>query len=144
MWDMLGGQGIPVRITISDMGPTMLARLLDLTEVQEGVLDIVFRIADDKQLLLIDLKDLRAMLSYVAENAKEYETAYGKVSSQSVGAILRALISIEDEGGDVFFGEPALDLADWLACAPTRRPSRRPCVPLRNRSARIRRSRARM
>ena len=118
MWDMLGGQGIPVRITISDMGPTMLARLLDLTEVQEGVLDIVFRIADDKQLLLIDLKDLRAMLNYVAENAKEYETTYGKVSSQSVGAILRALISIEDEGGDVFFGEPALDLADWFACAP--------------------------
>ena len=107
------------------------------------MLDIVFRIADDKQLLLIDLKDLRAMLNYVAENAKEYETTYGKVPSQSVGAILRALISIEDEGGDVFFGEPALDLADWFACAPTRRPSRRPCVPLRNRSVRIRRSRAR-
>ena len=118
MWDMLGGQGIPVRITVSDMGPTMLARLLELTEVQQGVLDIVFRIADDKQLLLIDLKDLRAMLNYVAEHAKEYETTYGKVSSQSVGAILRALIPIEDEGGDVFFGEPALDLADWFACAP--------------------------
>ncbi len=118
MWDMLGGQGIPVRITVSDMGPTMLARLLGLTEVQQGVLDIVFRIADDRQLLLIDLKDLRAMLNYVAEHAKEYETTYGKVSSQSVGAILRALIPIEDEGGDVFFGEPALDLADWFACAP--------------------------
>ena len=95
----------------------MLARLLELTEVQEGVLDIVFRIADDKQLLLIDLKDLRSMLNYVAENAKEYETTYGKVSSQSIGAILRQLISIEDQGGDIFFGEPALDLADWFACA---------------------------
>lgn len=118
LWDMLGGQGIPVRITVSDMGPSLLSRLLELTEVQEGVLDIVFRIADDKNLLLIDLKDLRSMLNYVAENAKEYETTYGKVSSQSVGAILRKLISIEDEGGDVFFGEPDLDLADWFACAP--------------------------
>ena len=117
-WDMLGDQGIPVRITISDMGSSLLSRLLELTEVQEGVLDIVFRIADDKNLLLIDLKDLRSMLNYVAESAKEYETTYGKVSSQSVGAILRKLISIEDEGGDVFFGEPALDLADWFACAP--------------------------
>ena len=116
LWDMLGGQGIPVRITISDMGPSLLSRLLELTEVQEGVLDIVFRIADDKNLLLIDLKDLRSMLNYVAENAKEYETTYGKVSSQSVGAILRKLISIEDEGGDVFFGEPALDLSEWFAC----------------------------
>ncbi|MCF2621410.1 DUF853 family protein [Collinsella tanakaei] len=87
-----------MRITVSDMGPTMLARLLGLSEVQEGVLDIVFRIADDKQLLLIDLMDLRSMLNYVAEHAKEYETTYGKVSSQSVGAILRKLISIEDEG----------------------------------------------
>ncbi|OUO59639.1 ATP-binding protein [Collinsella sp. An271] len=118
LWDMLGEQGIPVRITVSDMGPTMLARLLELTEVQEGVLDIVFRIADDKQLLLIDLKDLRSMLNYAAEHAREYESTYGKVSSQSVGAILRSLISIEDQGGDVFFGEPALDLADWFACAP--------------------------
>lgn len=115
-WDMLGGKGIPVRITVSDMGPTLLSRLLELTEVQEGVLDIVFRIADDKNLLLIDLKDLRSMLNYVAENAKEYETTYGKVSSQSVGAILRQLISIEDQGGDVFFGEPDLDLSEWFAC----------------------------
>ena len=115
---MLGGQGLPVRITISDMGPTLLSRLLELTDVQEGVLDIVFRIADDKKLLLIDLKNLRAMLNYVSEHAKEYETTYGKVSSQSVGAILRALISVEDQGGDVFFGEPDLDLSDWFACAP--------------------------
>lgn len=94
LWDMLGGQGIPVRITISDMGPSLLSRLPELTEVQEGVLDIVFRIADDKNLLLTDLKDLRSMLNYVAENAKEYETTYGKVSSQSVDAILRKLISM--------------------------------------------------
>ena len=106
-----------MRITISDMGPSLLARMLGLTEVQEGVLDIVFRVADDKQLLLIDLKDLRAMLNYVSEHAKEFETTYGKVSSQSVGAILRSLVSIEDEGGDIFFGKPALDLADWFQCA---------------------------
>lgn len=114
-WDMLGGEGIPVRITVSDMGPIMLSRLLGLTDVQEGVLNIVFRIADDKQMLLIDLKDLRAMLNYVAEHSKEYEITYGKVSSQSVGAILRALIAVEDQGGDIFFGEPDIDLADWFA-----------------------------
>ena len=117
IWDMLGGAGLPVRITISDMGPSLLSRLLELTEVQEGVLDIVFRIADDKNLLLIDLKDLRAMLNFVAEHADEYETAYGKVSAQSVGAILRTLIAVEDQGGDIFFGEPALDLNDWFQCA---------------------------
>ena len=115
-WDMNGGDGVPVRITISDMGPTLLARLLGLTEVQEGVLNIVFRIADDKQMLLIDLKDLRAMLGYVSEHAKEYTTTYGNVSAQSVGAIQRALLAVEDQGGDVFFGEPALDLNDWFAC----------------------------
>ena len=115
-WDMLGGNGIPVRITVSDMGPVLLSRLLGLTEVQEGVLNIAFRIADDRQMLLIDLKDLRAMLNYVSEHAKEYETTYGKVSSQSVGAILRQLIAVEDQGGDVFFGEPSLELADWFAC----------------------------
>ena len=115
-WDMNGGDGIPVRITISDMGPTLLSRLLGLTEVQEGVLNIVFRIADDKQMLLIDLKDLRAMLNYVSEHSKEYTTTYGSVSAQSVGAILRALLAVEDQGGDTFFGEPALDLNDWFAC----------------------------
>ncbi len=115
-WDMNGGDGVPVRITISDMGPTLLARLLGLTEVQEGVLNIVFRIADDKQMLLIDLKDLRSMLGYVSEHAKEYTTTYGNVSAQSVGAIQRALLAVEDQGGDVFFGEPALNLDDWFAC----------------------------
>lgn len=104
-----------MRITVSDMGPVMLARLLELTEVQEGVLNIVFRVADDQQMLLIDLKDLRAMLNYVSEHAKEIESTYGKVSSQSVGAILRALIAIEDQGGDIFFGEPDLELDDWFA-----------------------------
>ena len=118
IWDMLGGNGIPVRITVSDMGPTLLSRLLELTEVQEGVLNIVFRVADDNGMLLIDLKDLRAMLNYVGEHAKEYEMEYGRVSSQSIGAILRALIAVEDQGGDIFFGEPDLDLADWFACAP--------------------------
>lgn len=115
LWDMHDGRGIPVRITVSDMGPVMLARLLELTEVQEGVLNIVFRVADDQQMLLIDLKDLRAMLNYVSEHAKEIESTYGKVSSQSVGAILRALIAIEDQGGDIFFGEPDLELDDWFA-----------------------------
>ncbi|MDO4501748.1 MAG: DUF853 family protein [Coriobacteriia bacterium] len=115
-WNMLEGDGIPVRVTISDMGPTLLARLLQLTDVQQGVLDIVFRVADEQGLLLIDLKDLRAMLNYVADHSKEIETTYGRVSSQSVGAILRSLISLEDQGGDVFFGEPNLDLNDWFAC----------------------------
>ena len=114
-WDMLGGDGIPVRITVSDMGPIMLSRMLGLSDAQEGVLNIVFRVADDKGMLILDLKDLRAMLAYVAEHAKEYETTYGRVSSQSVGAIQRALIAVEDQGGDIFFGEPALDMADWMA-----------------------------
>lgn len=115
LWDMLGGRGIPVRITVSDMGPVMLSRLLDLTEAQEGVLNIVFRVADDQNMLLIDMKDLRAMLNHVSEHAKEYESTYGKVSSQSVGAILRSLIAIEDQGADIFFGEPDLELDDWFA-----------------------------
>lgn len=116
LWDMTGGTGAPVRITISDMGAPLLSRLLGLTDVQKGVLDIVFRIADDQKMLLIDMKDLRAMLTYVSEHSKEYETTYGKVSSQSVGAILRALIPIEDQGGDISFGKPALDLNDWFVC----------------------------
>ncbi len=117
IWDMLGEGGCPVRITISDMGPVLLSRLLGLTDVQQGVLNVVFRVADDQGMLLLDLKDLRSMLSYVAEHAKEYETTYGRVSSQSVGAIQRALLAVEDQGGDIFFGEPALDLTDWFACA---------------------------
>lgn len=115
-WDMTGTRGIPVRVTVSQMGPSILSRLLGLTDVQEGVLNIVFRIADDKQMLLIDLKDLRSMLTYVSNHADEYQTSYGNVSSASVGAILRSLIAIEDQGGDSFFGEPSLDLNDWFAC----------------------------
>ena len=118
VWDMLGGDGVPVRITVSDMGPTLLSRLLGLSDVQEGVLNIVFRVADDQGLLLIDLKDLRAMLAYVLEHAKEYQSTYGNVSAQSVGAIQRSLIAVEDQGGDVFFVEPSLELDDWFACAP--------------------------
>lgn len=116
MWDMLEDGGCPVRITISDMGPQLLSRMLGLTEVQKGVLNIVFRVADDRQMLLLDLKDLRSMLTYVSDHAKEYETTYGRVSSQSVGAIQRALIAVEDQGGDIFFGEPDLDIMDWFAC----------------------------
>ena len=97
LWDMTGGTGAPVRITISDMGAPLLSRLLGLTNVQEGVLDIVFRIADDQKMLLTDMKDLRAMLTYVSEHSKEYETTYGKVSSQSVGAILRAYTPAEQK-----------------------------------------------
>lgn len=116
LWDMLGDGGIPVRITVSDMGPDLLAQLLDLSDVQAGVLSIAFRVADDNGMLIIDLKDLRAMLTYLADHAKEVEVSYGRVSSQSIGAIQRALLTLEDEGGTMFFGEPALDLADWLAC----------------------------
>ncbi len=114
-WDVYGKRGLPVRTTISEMGPELLARLLDLNETQSGVLRIVFRIADDKELLLIDLKDLRSMLQYVGNNAKEFKLTYGNISSQSIGAIQRALLALEDDGGDIFFGEPSLDLSDWLA-----------------------------
>lgn len=113
-WDVYGKQGLPVRTTISEMGPELLARLLGLSEAQSGVLRIVFRVADDKNLLLIDLKDLRAMVQYVGDNAKEYKLTYGNISAQSVGAIQRALLTLEDEGGEVFFGEPSLDLSDWV------------------------------
>ncbi|MBE6542174.1 MAG: DUF853 family protein [Ruminococcaceae bacterium] len=112
-WDVYGKKGLPVRTTVSEMGPELLARLLGLNDTQSGVLRIVFRVADDKQLLLVDLKDLRAMLQYVGENAKDFKLEYGNVSSQSIGAIQRALLALEDEGGEQFFGEPSLDLSDW-------------------------------
>ena len=113
-WDVYGKKGLPVRTTISEMGPELLARLLGLNDTQTGVLRIVFRIADDKQLLLIDLKDLRAMMQYVGDNAKEFKLVYGNISAQSVGAIQRALLSLEDAGGEQFFGEPSLELSDWF------------------------------
>ena len=113
-WDIFGEQGHPVRVTISDMGPTLLARLLGLSEVQEGVLKIVFKVADEHGLLLLDLKDLRAMLQYVGDNRAEFTTMYGNVSAASIGAIQRALLTFEDEGCEQFFGEPALDIRDWM------------------------------
>lgn len=113
-WDIYQEGGHPVRVTISDMGPDLMSRILDLTPAQEGVLNIVFRIADDKGLLLIDLKDLRTLLNYVNEHKKEYITTYGTISTQSVGGILRALLPLENQGGDMFFGEPALDIFDWM------------------------------
>lgn len=114
LWDVFGEQGHPVRATISDMGPLLLGRLLDLNETQAGVLAIVFKVADDNGLLLLDLKDLRAIVQYVGDNAKQYKTEYGNVSSASIGAIQRGLLQLEQQGADKFFGEPALDLDDLL------------------------------
>ena len=117
-WDIFGEKGIPVRVTVSEMGPTLLGRLLNLTEIQTGVLNIVFRVADEHGLLLLDLKDLRAMLQFVGENRAEFTTMYGNVSAASVGAIQRALLAFEDEGGEQFFGEPELDIRDWMRTGP--------------------------
>ena len=116
-WDVYAKLGLPVRTTISEMGPELLARLLGLNDTQSGILRIVFRIADDKGLLLIDLKDLRAMMEHVGANSKEYKLTYGNIAPQSVGAIQRALLRLEDEGGNLFFGEPNLDLSDWIEWA---------------------------
>jgi uncharacterized protein len=113
-WDLFGEQGHPVRATISEMGPVLLARLMELNEVQEGVLAIAFRLADDEGLLLLDLKDLRAMLGFLADQAEAVQKAYGNVSRASIGAIQRRLLMLEQEGADHFFGEPALDLMDLL------------------------------
>ena len=113
-WDIFGEGGHPIRITISDMGSILLSRLLDLNDIQTAIMNIIFRIADDRGLLLIDLKDLRAMAQYVGQNAKEFTLEYGSISTQSVGAILRKLITLEDQGGDYFFGEPNLDILDFI------------------------------
>ena len=113
-WDAFGTQGHPVRATISEMGPLLLARLLNLNDTQQGVLTLVFKIADDNGLLLLDLKDLRAMLQYVGENAKNFTTRYGNVSAASIGAIQRGLLEIEQQGGDQFFAEPALNIQDLM------------------------------
>ncbi len=114
LWDVFGEQGHPVRATVSDMGPLLLGRMLNLNETQLGVLNLVFKIADDNGLLLLDLKDLRAMLQYVGDNAKEFTTEYGNISAASVGAIQRGLLQIEQQGGDKFFGEPMLDIQDFM------------------------------
>jgi DNA helicase HerA-like ATPase len=113
-WDVLGASGHPVRATVSDMGPLLLARMLELNDTQEGVLNLVFKVADDAGLLLLDLKDLRSMLQHVAENAAELRTSYGNVSAASVGAIQRGLLALETQGGERFFGEPMLDVDDLL------------------------------
>ena len=115
-FDVYGEQGHPMRTTVSNMGPQLLSRLLGLNDTQEGILNIVFRIADDRGLLLIDMKDLRSMLNYVAENAKQYTAAYGNITAQSVGAIQRALLTLENQGADKFFAEPSFDIYDLLQC----------------------------
>ncbi len=113
-WDVFGEAGHPVRATVSDMGPLLLGRLLNLNDTQAGVLQLVFKIADDNGLLLLDLKDLRAMVQYVGDNAKQFTTEYGNISAASVGAIQRNLLALEAQGGESFFGEPMLDIADLM------------------------------
>lgn len=114
LWDIFGEKGHPVRATVSDLGPLLLARLLDLNEVQSGVLQIIFRVADDRGLLLLDFKDLRAMTQFVGDNAKALRSEYGNISSGSVGAIQRGLLTLEQQGAEYFFGEPMLDIRDWM------------------------------
>lgn len=114
MWDVFGKAGHPVRATVSEMGPLLLSRLLNLNDTQAGVLQLSFKIADDNGLLLLDLKDLRSMLQFVGENSKQFTTEYGNVSAASIGAIQRGLLAIETQGGDHFFGEPALNIADLM------------------------------
>lgn len=115
-FDVYGEKGHPMRTTVSNMGPQLLSRLLGLNETQEGILNIVFRIADDRGLLLIDMKDLRSMLDYVAKNARQYTSSYGNITAQSVGAIQRALLTLENQGADKFFAEPSFDIFDLLQC----------------------------
>ena len=117
-WDLFGEQGHPVRTTVAEMGPLMLSRLMNLSDAQEGVLNIAFRVSDEQGLPLLDLKDLQALLVWVGENGKELSMRYGNVSTSSVGAIQRALLVLENQGGSMFFGEPALDLADLMTTAP--------------------------
>jgi len=114
LWDVFGEMGHPVRATVSDMGPLLLSRMLALNETQGGVLNLVFKIADDNGLLILDMKDLRAMLQYVGENSSQFTTEYGNISAASVGAIQRGLLQIEEQGGDKFFGEPMLDISDFM------------------------------
>ncbi|WP_431096305.1 helicase HerA-like C-terminal domain-containing protein [Polaromonas aquatica] len=114
LWDVFGEQGHPVRATVSDMGPLLLARMLGLNDTQAGVLNLVFKIADDNGMLLLDLKDLRAMLQHVGDNASTFTTEYGNISAASVGAIQRGLMQIETQGGDKFFGEPMLNISDFM------------------------------
>ncbi len=113
-WDLFGEKGLPVRVTLSEMGPTLLSKILNLSEAQQGVLNIVFKVADEKSLLIIDMKDLKSMINHVVENKAEYESEYGAIADKSANTILRSLITLEDQGGNNFFGEPALDLNDFM------------------------------
>ena len=117
-WDVFGEQGHPVRTTISEMGPLLLSRILNLNEIQRGVLTLVFKVADDSGLLLLDLKDLRAMAQFVGDHADEFKTQYGNISAASIGAIQRNLLTLREQGGDRFFGEPALNLQDLMQTDP--------------------------
>ena len=113
-WDVYGEKGVPVRATVMEMGPLLISRILGLNETQEGVMSIAFRVADDEGLLLLDFKDLRSMIQYIGENASVYRLRYGNISPASIGAIQRALLKLEDQGAELFFGEPALDIYDWM------------------------------
>ena len=113
-WDLFGEKGLPVRVTLSEMGPTLLSKILNLSEAQEGVLDIVFKVADEESLLIIDLKDLKSMINHVVENKDQYESQYGAIAEKSANTILRSLLKMEDQGGNDFFGEPALELGDFM------------------------------
>ena len=113
-WDLFGEQGHPIRTTVSEMGPRLFSRLLELNETQEGIIFIAFEVADDEGLLLLDLDDMRSMLTYLSENAEEVRREYGNVSARSVGAIQRRILKLSSQGGDLFFGEPALELADFM------------------------------
>ena len=113
-WDIYGEKGMPLRATISEMGPLLLSRILDLNETQSDILTIIFKIADDEGLLLLDTKDLKSMIQYVSDHVKDYAMEYGNMAKQSLAAILRSVVALEAEGGDKFFGEPAVSIADWL------------------------------
>ena len=114
IWDVYGENGMPLRTTISEMGPLLLSGIMGLNDTQSDILNIVFKIADDEGLLLIDTKDLKSMVQYVGENAKEYSAKYGNIAAVSLNAILRGIVAMESEGADLFFGEPALSISDWL------------------------------
>lgn len=129
LWDVFGEQGHPVRATVSDMGPLLLGRMLNLNEIQQGVMSLVFKIADDAGLPLLDLKDLRAMLQHVGDNARQFTTEYGNISAASVGAIQRGLMQIEEQGGDKFFGEPMLDIGDFMQTVEVNEAPTSPAAP---------------
>ncbi|MEE1117838.1 helicase HerA-like domain-containing protein [Methanosphaera sp.] len=115
-WDLFGDKGLPIRVTISQMGPILLSKILRLSEAQAGVLNIVFKVADSESLLLIDIKDLKSMINYVTENRERYESEYGAIATKSANTILRSLLTLEEQGGNKFFGEPALELTDFMQC----------------------------